>query len=560
MSTARVRPSAGGSSTTRREAIFGHQLLPVAERIRLIEQKPLPRNIPALLDEAADEVPEHEVLHFIDSGESITYRDLRTRVEHLAAGMFLAGIKAGTHVAVMLPNIPAFPITWLALARLGAVMVPVNARYTGHELQYTLTDSESDYLIIHHEYLDTLSAMPDGSGHLSGRVYVVDGDASGHLAWSGLSGRATLDEAQVPQPDIDALINIQYTSGTTGAPKGCMLTQRYWLVCARTYSDWDFMSYPRILAGNPFFYMTPQWQLLMAFMQRGTLVVARGLSATHFLDWLRDYRINFCLFRNAYYRQPHSPLDASNDVIRVNIYERLKEAHLDMEARYDFPVRTGFGMTEIGAGMITPIEATDMTGSGTCGIAAPYRECRIADPEGNALPDGGHGELQIRGPGLFNGYYRRPDATAEAFHGDWFRTGDIACRDAQGYYYIVGRIKDMIRRAGENVAAAEVEAVLCEIPGISEAAVVGVPDAMRGEEIKAYVTLDPDQTPDTVSPLSILSRCGDRLAVYKLPRYIEYRQAPLPRTASGKIRKQELVKETPDLTLNSWDRVTGQWR
>ncbi len=532
--------------------------LPIAERIRRIEAATLPRNIPALLAEATADSPTQEVFHFIDSNASLTFRELSRRVAHVAAGLHRAGVALGTHVAVMLPNVEEMPITWLALARLGAVMVPVNVRYTGHELHYMLTDSNASFLVLHRDYLDALATMPSIVAGLEGRVYVVSDPSGPHRNWQSLLEGDPGDLSAVADPDIDALLNIQYTSGTTGSPKGCMLTQRYWLVCARTYSDWDFMAYPRILAANPFFYMTPQWQLLVAMMQRGTLVVAPGLSATQFMKWVRDYRINFCLFRNAYYRQPPDPRDADNEIVRVNIYEHLKENHADMERRYGFPVRSGFGMTEIGAGMITPVEATEMTGTGTCGMAAPWRECRIADPEGNTLPDGVPGELLIRGQGLFLGYYGKPQATAEAFHGDWFRTGDLAYRDERGYFYIVGRLKDMIRRAGENIAAVEVESVIADIAVVAEVAVLGVPDAMRGEEVKACVVLDPSTTPEQLPPEAIVEHCRKRLAIYKVPRYIEYRREALPRTASGKVRKQMLGAGSSALR-SVWDRTTGQW-
>ena len=528
----------------------------VEARFRQIERSPLPRNIGALLDEAARDVPDQPACVFIESGESLTYRTLKASVDKLAAGLERAGVRAGAHVGVMLPNVPEMPITWLALARIGAVMVPINVRYTASELDYTLADSNATFLIIGSSYLDILSAAqanPTG-------VFVVGSDTRGFAHWTQLLSEEGATGSGRAEPLLDDVVNIQYTSGTTGSPKGCVLTHRYWLVCARTYADCDAITYKRILAANPFFYMTPQWQLLMAFFHRGTLYVAPRLSATHFLRWARECRIEFCLVRNAYFREAPAVSDSSNDLVRVNIYERLKESHADLERRYDCAVRTAFGMTEIGAGMLTPFEADDMTGAGACGIAAPFRECRIADSEGVELPDGVSGELQIRGPGLFSGYYGKPEATALAFHGDWFRTGDVAYRDSRGYYYIAGRLKDMIKRAGENIAAAEVEAVLCEIPGVAEAAVVAVPDELRGEEVKAYVRLAEGVARASLPPERLIELCAERLAVFKIPRYIEYRDEPLPRTGSDKIKKQWLVQEKTDLTVGAWDRVERSWK
>jgi long-chain acyl-CoA synthetase len=240
------------------------------------------------------------------------------------------------------------------------------------------------------------------------------------------------------------------------------------------------------------------------------------------------------------------------------MYGVKKEFHADLERRFDFVAREAFGMTEIGSGMFVPIEASDMVGSGSCGIPVPFRECRIADPEGNTLPPGEVGELLVRGSGILLGYYRKPDATKSAFHGEWFRTGDLFRQDERGYFYIVGRVKDMIRRAGENIAAREVEAVICQLPQVAEAAAVPVPDETRGEEVKAYVVLQPGVTPGEMTPEAIVAHCGAALASFKVPRYIEYR-ASLPKTPSEKIAKHVLKAETPDLRRGSWDRTQGRW-
>jgi crotonobetaine/carnitine-CoA ligase len=209
--------------------------------------------------------------------------------------------------------------------------------------------------------------------------------------------------------------------------------------------------------------------------------------------------------------------------------------------------------------MLMPIEAEEMTGSGSCGIAAPFREVRIADPEGGTVPPGEAGELLVRGPGILQGYYKMPEATAAAFHGDWFRTGDLAAQDADGFVTILGRIKEMIRRSGENISATEVESALLSISGVAEAAVLPVPDPLRGEEVKAYVVLAPGISVKDLSPERITALCSERLASFKVPRLIEYRTEPLPRSTSGKVRKRDLVEEKTDLRAGSWDRVAQDW-
>ena len=214
-------------------------------------------------------------------------------------------------------------------------------------------------------------------------------------------------------------------------------------------------------------------------------------------------------------------------------------------------------MTELGTALFVPIEAADMTGSGSCGVAEPFRECRIADEQGTTLPVGAVGELLVRGPGILQGYYNKPEATAAAFHGGWFRTGDLFRRDERGYFYLVGRVKDMIRRSGENIAAREVEEVVLGIPSLADAACIPVPDAHRGEEIKLLVVLQPGIARDALPPALILEHCRSRLAPFKVPRYIAYVDA-LPKTGSNKVAKGEL-RAAANLTSGCFDAMQGKW-
>jgi crotonobetaine/carnitine-CoA ligase len=254
-----------------------------------------------------------------------------------------------------------------------------------------------------------------------------------------------------------------------------------------------------------------------------------------------------------------SPDDTKLHLVRGNLAIHRAELHADLERRFRFKARAAFGMTEIGTGLTMPIEADEMVGSGSCGIAGPFREVRIADPEGRTLPPGQSGELLVRGPGIMRGYYNKAEATAAAFHGDWFRSGDLAVQDADGFVTIKGRIKEMIRRAGENISATEIEDTLLAIPGIVEAAALPVPDDLRGEEVKACVVLAEGRTPADLPPEHIVDLCSQRLAAFKVPRLIEYRTTPLPRSTSGKVRKPDLVAEKTDLRQGCWDRVAGGW-
>jgi len=532
---------------------------PWHERRRVIECDPLPGSVSALLDEAATEAPDRIALNFFEDEEQLSYAALRRCVNRLAAGMMRRGIAHGNRVGVMLPNILALPVTWLALARLGAVMVPMNTAYTPREMDYVIMDGDVDWLVIDRPCLTALGGMTARPERLTDdRVFVVGGDACGHPAWEALFIGEGDAFACVTPVSLDDLLNIQYTSGTTGFPKGCMLSHRYWLTMAKVSARRDGRVYERILAATPFFYMDPQWLMLMAFCHRATLFVARRQSASRFMEWVRRFRINFCLFPEIVFRQPASSHDRENEIVRANVYGLHKENHAALEDRFDFIAREAFGMTEIGSGLFMPIEAIDMVGSGSCGVPSPFRQVRVADPDGKTLPVGEVGELMVRGPGMLQGYYNKPEANKTAFHGDWFRTGDLFRQDERGYFYVVGRVKEMIRRAGENIAAREIESVLCALPEIAEAAAVPVPDETRGEEVKACIVLHADAKRDEVSADRIIAHCEARLARFKVPRYIEYR-GELPKTASGKIAKH-ILEDVPDPIVGCYDRVKGCWR
>lgn len=533
-------------------------LSPAAARFRAIEREPLPPSLGALLDQLADEVPNRQAWHFFESGERITYGELRRQVDKLANGLAAIGVSRGTHVGVMLPNVPALPLTWLALARIGAVMVPVNVRYTAHELEYVMDDSEARFLVIDAQFLPAVEALRRRPGFDAGMI-LHGGVAPGLRSFAAaMSGR---NEAyRGAAPGQDDLLNIQYTSGTTGFPKGCMLTHRYWLTVGKVHAHCDAQDYERILITLPFFYMTGLWQFVMSLYQRACVHVAARQSASRFMDWVRKHEIDFCIYPALAYKQPRSPQDSEHKVKRANIYGFPPGDHAGLEQRHDFYAREGFGMTEIGAGMIVPLEAADMVGTGSCGIPAPFRECRVADENGRTVPIGTVGELLVRGPGIMKGYYRKPEANQGAFWGDWFRTGDLFRQDERGYFYILGRTKDTVRRSGENIAAREVESILLELPEIAETAVVPVPDELRGEEVKAYLVLQPGLTQNDLPPEKVIRHCEGKLAIFKIPRYLEYRTTPLPRTESGKISKPPLLREKADLRSSSWDRVDGIWR
>lgn len=525
-----------------------------------IEAEPLPENIGALLAAAAKAGGDRLLWNFFESDERITYAELGVKVARLAAGFSGIGIGKGTHVGVMLPNVAAMPLTWLSLGVLGAVMIPVNPGYTERELTYVLTDGDAEFVVTSADGLGLVAAVV-GSGSVSiprKNIVVLNNTDPAYRTFDELLN----SDKSLPlvSADIghDDLLNIQYTSGTTGFPKGCMLSQRYWLSAGKVNAFRDGRRYARILASTPFFYMDPQWLLLMTIYQQGTLFVAERQSGSRFMNWIRDFEIEFCLLPPITLKQPRDPADTKNQVIRANVYGIAPALHREIEERFDLCAREAFGMTEVGPAMYMPIEAADMVGSASCGIPCPFRECRVVDETGNEVPRGTIGELVIRGPGILKGYYNKPEATAAAFHGDWFRTGDLFRQDERGFFYIVGRAKDSIRRAGENIAAREVEAVLLSFDAVLEAAAIPQKDETRGEEVKACIIWQEGVKPDQLLLEQLIEHCRANLAGFKVPRFYAF-PAALPKTSSGKIAKHRLIDDMKSTDIPSYDRVLSAW-
>lgn len=532
------------------------ELQEAAELRALIEAEPFPRNLAAFIDASAAEMGDAPAANFFEAGIVLSYRDLAEKTRSLAAGLAARGIGFGDRVGVMLPNIPAFPLTWLALARIGAIMVPVNVRYTPREVAYVLTDSGAGTIVIEAGVLAEIGEAPEVRDLAAFAKPIVVGGVGD---WEALAATPVGDFAPAREPELDDLINIQYTSGTTGFPKGCMLSHRYWLTLGRVAAMRANGIVKHVIAAQPFYYMDPQWLLLMAMRLKGTLFVAAKASGTNFLDWVRRYGIEYCIFPQIVLKQAPRLDDRDIPLKMVSVFGLRKNMHAELEARFNVVARESFGMTEVGSALFTPYGATSMVGSGTCGIASPFREATIRDEDGNEVPPGEIGELWIRGPGILQGYWNKPEANADSFRGGgWFRTGDLFRRDERGFHTIVGRIKDMIRRSGENIAAREVEAVMLGWQDILEAAAIPVPDMDRGQEVKACIVLKPGVAAAAFDVDGFFAHCSAHLAPFKVPRFLEFR-ASLPKTPSEKVAKHVIVAEREDLRAGAYDRLSRGW-
>ena len=364
----------------------------------------------------------------------------------------------------------------------------------------------------------------------------------------------------------DDMTTVFYTSGTTGAPKGCVLDHGWWL----RVIDLDQLLFPRgwqdrQLCCLPFYYADPTIQLLTSLCSRGTMIAMRRFSVSRFWDVVRRYDATEMLSIAsipALLLKGEPGAREGDHRMRLAVHAGLpKQLHREMVDRFGFQWSENYGSTEAGVVTRVPVSiAPELVGAGSIGIEAPGVEIRLVDDKDQDVKTGEAGEALIRGPDLFREYLNRPDVTAETMRGGWFHSGDLMRQDERGLYYFVGRKKDMIRRSGENISAVEVEAVLRSHPQILEVAVIPVPDELRGEEVKAYIQLNTGVTPNQLSPAEILEFCRSRLASYKIPRYVEYRTEDFERTPSMKVQKQSLMSGRQDLIGGAWDRETGSVR
>jgi len=507
-----------------------------------------------LVDEACRRWPEAPAMIFED-GVVVTYARLLAASERFA-GYLAERIHPGDAVAVILRNRAEFMIAWLAVVANRAVLVSVNPDDRVLDAGHVLRDSASVIVILTDEHQELVTQLRPELPCLR-EVIVVGGDEPDGLA--AYSGRQPLRFADgvCARGDIS---NIYYTSGTTGMPKGCTVDHEWWL---RTV-DVLLRRIPqapadRVLCCLQFFYADPGHLLLECLTTGGALVVMRRFSVSRFWDVVRDHRVTLILSFSSIplflLKAPPDPRDRDNEVKVARHLAMPPDLHHQVAKRWGFPWIEGYGITEGNVVTSMPLEyADEMTGSGSIGIPVPEVDLRLVGDDGADVPAGATGEVVMRGPGMFRGYLNRPEATREAMPEGWLRTGDLCRQDERGFLYFVGRKKDVIRRSGQNLTATEVEDALRAHPMILDAAVIPVPDRERGEEVKAYLLLADGKTEADLPGQKVVEFCADRLAWYKVPRYLEYLSTDFPRTPSMRVRKEVLRAERPDLTDGCWDR------
>lgn len=484
-------------------------------------------------------------LALIFQDRSIAYADLDAMIEQTADRLAALGIERGERVAVHLPNIPQFVVAYFAIARIGGIVVPVNVHYKAEELAHVLDDSEAAAIIVYEAFRST--AIEALNAARSVRLVVVAGADPGEtVPLEAVGAEAPRRRQTIVSPDDIAAIC--YTSGTTGRSKGAMLTHRNLLAnCDQMQHLPAFHFEPSdvTLVVLPLFHIYGMNCGMNATLRvGGTAVLVPRFEPLPVLDLIQRHRCTVFLGAPPMYvAWTNLPALASYDLSSLR-YVASGAAALPAHVLERFEALTGariyegYGLTET-----SPVTHTNAAGPrvkpGTIGCPIPGVEAKLVDNSDREVPLGAEGEIVVRGANVMLGYWRQPEATAEVLRAGWFHTGDVATLDADGYYTIVDRKKDMINAGGFKVWPREVEEVLYRHPAVREVAVVPAPDSYVGERPVAYVALK-EGTVCTAE--EIIAYCRERLAAYKAPVRVEFRP-DLPKLPTGKVLRRVLREE-----------------
>lgn len=471
----------------------------------------------------------------------LTWAELSDRASSLAAGLADLGVAHGDRVGLLMSNRPEFIETVIACARLGAIVCPFNLRFTAPELAFVVGNADCTVVVTESALRPGLSMALEHAPHLA----VVDADDGSFERLAGAGGTASPVAVSPDDPFF-----ICYTSGTTGDPKGAVLTHRSWFYASMVRALQGGINLnDRILLPFPMAFTGGLALSLVAMWSGAQLVLEPAFDPARALHLIESQRITvFMAVPTIFQQMSLHPNFASADIssircassggatVPVPLLRTYLERGITMTQTYT--------LTEVSASGITLPYHQALERVGSCGVPAMHSEARIVDENGDEVPPGTVGEIAIRGPEVMIGYWRNPEATAATLRNGWCHTGDLGTMDADGYFYVVDRAKDMLISGGLNVYPAEIERQLAGIDGVLELAVIGVPDDKWGETPAVIAVA---QSGSTITAEMVLERCVGQLADFKLPRYLVVRPEPLPRNMSGKVIKVDLRRQYADL-------------
>ncbi len=502
------------------------------------------------LEAQAERQPDRMLLRFTDREWRYAEAVMLAR---RAAGVFAdLGVKPGDRVALMLGNTPDYLWAWFGCACLGAVTVPINIHLKGDTLGYILAHAGATVVVAEDHLIERIVAARDQAPalrHLIGR----------NTDWGA---RLISASPATPSPgNATDLHSILYTSGTTGPPKGVMLSHAAYLHSAALFADVMIGATADDVFGTslPLFHINAQAHTVLPAIYLGTTIaLIEQFSASRYWRQLADLGATICNLLAAMIpilmKQPPSPDDRAHRVRIAACAATPPDLWRAFEERFGLTIIEGYGLTETtGFCVANPRAAVRV---GTFGTAMPGFELAVFGPDDTPVPAGTPGEIVIRPQRdhvMMLGYYHQPEQTATALRGGWFHTGDLGKLDEAGYAIFIDRLKQSIRRRGENISSWEVERAVNTHPAVLESAAVGVPSELGEEEVKIVVVLRPGAT---LTPLELVQWCEERLAYFAVPRYVEFR-ASLPKTATERVEKYKLKAEGVG---NAWDREAAGYR
>ena len=498
-----------------------------------------------VLDHHVARHPDREVL--VQGEHRIPAAGLRARVDAVASGLAALGVQRGEVVALLLYNHVEFLETVLAAGRLGAVVLPLNYRLAPDEWRYILDNAGTVVIVTEDEFHERVDALAPQLPTLRHRVLL---GADAPAGWTAFETLAADGAAAAPVPagivdDQDVLARLMYTSGTTSRPKGVRIThgnvawKNLGLIVELGLTADD-----TVLVCGPLYHCGGlDLPGLAAFHMGARLVLLRSFDAVAVLDAIEHEKVSVVwlapAMMNAVLQVPGlADRDTSSVRCIIGGGEKMPEPVVRriLDAFPNTWFADAYGLTETVSGDTFLDREHSLSKIGSVGRPIPHVEVRIVDEQGADVGTGEVGEIALRGPKVFGGYWRDEEATARAIRDGWFHTGDVGRLDADGFLYVEDRLKDMIISGGENIATPEVERVLYEHPAVLEAAVVGMPHERWGEVPRAIVVLRPGEQAD---PEAIRAFCRERLAKFKVPVAVDFLDE-LPRTPSGKVLKREL--------------------
>jgi crotonobetaine/carnitine-CoA ligase len=496
-------------------------------------------------------------------GHQTSYADFARRVDAAARALHARGIKPADRVAAMATNSADYVVLLFALARLGAVLVPVNPDFGAQEAGYILRHAGACAVATHPAAL-AVARQAAGTVSPAPWFFLIEGEADDVPRFGELIGRAP-DLRLPPAPQADATCVTLYTSGTTGFPKGVMHSQRNFVMAGEGFVARMWLQpEDRLLCILPMFHINALfYSLAGTFAAGASVALVPRFSASQFWRNAAETgatQVNIiAAIGNILARRPRSEFDARHR-LRV-VYGAPISPDLERAFREEFGVPVlveGYGMTEIPGACHNPFDGEKRPLSMGKAATHPdpavtFAELRVVDEHGRDLPDGTEGELWVRTPILMQGYYKDPEQTAQAMHDGWFATGDLVKRNSDGYCYFVARKKDIIRRRGENISGAEIDRVIADHPAVVQCAAIPVPSELGEDEILVAVVKKRDAA---LSAQEVAAWCRQRLAALKVPRYVVFVES-LPQTATHRVAKFRL-RGDPSLIERAVDLARAQ--